>query len=225
MTPQAVSSPKRVSENTVDSILSPVVQDVVATGTKNILQSHHVSEGPGRIANSPVPSIFRDDRGSIDRLRVGGKRINILHSKAGVMRSGYLHAESKFDYLMCGKVELWVLTEQGTSKRIYNTHEVFEIPAYTPHILYFMEDTTMTEHWEQSGETRCWIYHPYRRIVDVQNSLHSKSTGQHHLLVPQIEFDRAQNQAPAVPALRSLLWLSTGIAIGAVVGSILAKPK
>lgn len=118
-----------------------------------------------------------------------------------------------------------MLTEHGTTKTIYYPHEVFEIPAYTPHILYFMEESILTEYWEQPSETRCWIYHPYRRIVDVQNSLHSTSTGQHHLLVPQLEFDRAQNLAPAVPDARSLLWLSAGIAIGALVGSIFSKRK
>jgi hypothetical protein len=138
---------------------------------------------------------------------------------------GYLHAETKYDYLLSGKVEVWTLTEHGTSKRIYNPHDVFEIPAYTPHILYCIEDSILTEYWEQPGETVCWIYHPYRRIVDVQNSLHVTSTGQHHLLVPQIEFDRLQNQAPAVPDLRSLLWLSTGIAMGAVVGILVSKTK
>jgi hypothetical protein len=58
MAPQATSLPKQVPKSTVDNILFPVVEDVVATGTKNILQSHHISEGPGRIANSPVPSVF-----------------------------------------------------------------------------------------------------------------------------------------------------------------------
>ena len=38
--------------------LNPTVEDQVHCGTEAILQSHHVREGPGRIANAPVPSVF-----------------------------------------------------------------------------------------------------------------------------------------------------------------------
>ena len=38
--------------------IPPEVDDNVATGTDKILQSPHVSEGPGRIANAPVPSVY-----------------------------------------------------------------------------------------------------------------------------------------------------------------------
>ncbi len=41
-----------------DLSLNPTVADQVATGTDAILASPHVSEGPGRIANAPVPSVF-----------------------------------------------------------------------------------------------------------------------------------------------------------------------
>jgi hypothetical protein len=61
----------------------------------------------------------RDDRGSIDRLRVGGKRINLLSSKTGVMRSGYLHPEPKYGFVVCGEVEVWVLTNTGTEKKVH----------------------------------------------------------------------------------------------------------
>jgi len=38
--------------------LSPRVADQVSTGTIAILESPHVTEGPGRIANAPVPSVY-----------------------------------------------------------------------------------------------------------------------------------------------------------------------
>ena len=38
--------------------LSPEVEDHVVVGSEKILDSPHVSEGPGRIANAPIPSIF-----------------------------------------------------------------------------------------------------------------------------------------------------------------------
>lgn len=60
-TAQHSNTPRRVSARTVDDLLSPVVEDEVATGTKSILNSSHISEGPGRIANAPVPSVFVSD--------------------------------------------------------------------------------------------------------------------------------------------------------------------
>lgn len=39
-------------------LLNPTVEDIVAVGTDAILESPHISDGPGRIANAPVPSVF-----------------------------------------------------------------------------------------------------------------------------------------------------------------------
>ena len=57
-----------------------------------------------------------------------------------------------------------------------------------------MEDSIISEWWDQSGDTQCWYYHPYRRIVDVQNSLICTSMGQHHFLVPQTDFERQEQE-------------------------------
>ena len=49
-------------KNSIDNFngppIPPEVDDNVATGTIKILQSPHISEGPGRIANAPVPSVY-----------------------------------------------------------------------------------------------------------------------------------------------------------------------
>lgn len=68
--------------------------------------------------SSSFTILQRDDRGTIDRLRVGGKRINLLYSVSGVMRSGYLHPETKYGFVVSGEVEVWVLTNQGTDKKV-----------------------------------------------------------------------------------------------------------
>jgi hypothetical protein len=138
------------------------------------------------------------------------------------MRSGYCHPETKYDFVISGQVEVWLLTPQGTDKTIYPPGESFEIPPYTPHILHFLSHTVLAEWWEQPGESRCWLYHPYRNIVDVQNSLLSTSTGQHQLLVPQNDFDRQQDPATG---MKSLFLVSTGIVIGVMIGSILPRPS
>ena len=92
-----------------------------------MLASPHVSEGPGRIANSPVPSIYVDDRGEIHRFRVGGTRINMLFSKKDVMRSGYLHNHKTFTFVVKGKVELWLLEQEGTVKTVYGAGSFFQV--------------------------------------------------------------------------------------------------
>ena len=89
------------------SDLPCAVTEQVPVGNRQILESPHVSEGPGRIAKAPVPSIYVDDRGDIHRLRVGGQRINLLFSKKGVMRSGYLHPHVMQDVVIRGQVEVW----------------------------------------------------------------------------------------------------------------------
>ena len=147
------------------SNLSPCVADQVAVGTAEILESGHVSEGPGRIASAPVPSIFTDDRGSIHRLRIGHQRINLLYSQKECMRSGYLNSVLTHDFVISGRVEVWILTETGTTKTIYGPREYFSVDAYVPHILYFLEDSNLVEWYD--GILQLWYYHPFRNIGEL----------------------------------------------------------
>ena len=189
----------------------------VEVGTEDVLESPHVSEGPGRIASAPVPSIFVDDRGEIHRLRVGGKRINMLFSKKDVMRSGYLHNHKTFSFVVSGKVELWLLKPEGTVKTVHGPNEFFCVESFYPHILHFLEDTIISEWWE--GKFQCWYYHPYRRLVQLQNELVancnkddvSSSIGQFQRLVPA-----DLGEATTGTALGALLWMGTGVIVGAV---------
>ena len=165
----------------------------------------------------------RDDRGSIHRLRIGGKRINLLFSKVAVMRSGYLHPETKHDFIISGEVEVWVLTPTGTEKTIYGPLQSFDIDPYVPHILHFLQDSVIAEWWEQPGDFVCWYYHPYRRIVDIQNALIATSTGQHQLLVPQDDVLGMSTQPLIPPVVSKFFWWSTGVAMGIAVGTMLAN--
>jgi hypothetical protein len=97
---------------------------------------------------------------------VGGKRVNMLSSKKDVMRGGYLLATTSYVYVLSGTVEVWSLNDSGTAKAIYERHEFFSIPAWTPFILHFLQDTQSVEYWE--GEFRCFYYHPYRvRLISI----------------------------------------------------------
>lgn len=196
------------------------VTDMVPVGTAAILDSPHVSEGPGRIANSPVPSIYSDDRGEIHRLRVGHRRLNLLSSKQGVMRSGYLHPHIMSHFVVSGKVEVWTLGTDATTKTLYGAGDFFTLASYVPHILHFLEDTISLEFWE--GQFICYYYHPYRRVVQLQNSLvedsNSRNTSLHQHLVPQ---DRHENTS----STSAVFWCTAGIVVGFVLGTVLSAGR
>lgn len=118
------------------------------------------------------------------------------------------------------------MKSKGTEKTVYRTHESFEIPKYTPHLLHFLEDSVLAEWWTQPNDSQCWYYHPYRNIVDVQNSLVSTSTGRHSILVPQHDYDQwAKELAANENGWGSMLWMLTGLSIGVILGITLSKPK
>ena len=160
------------------SQLSPCVADQVSVGTIQILESSHVSEGPGRIASAPIPSVFIDDRGSIHRLRAGNsQRVNLLASVKDSMRSGYLHNVLTHDFVLSGRVQVWTLAESGTIKTEFGAHEYFTIAPFVPHILFYLQDTNMVEWYEtnssaggSASDFKLWYYHPYRNIVNIQVS-------------------------------------------------------
>lgn len=205
-------------------------------GTPDILISSHVREGPGRIMNAPVPSVFNDDRGSIHRLRVGGKRINLSHSEAGIMRSGHLYPITTHVFVISGTVEVWLLQQTtGTKKVVHTTGDTFEIPPYTPHILNFVTHCILTEWWEQHGDAQCWIFQPFRNIVDVQNAMIStntvnRSTGYHQLLIPQNDYEQRELSSSSSSSstvissiVTALCYTSIGITVGTVLGIVLSS--
>jgi hypothetical protein len=62
------------------NILHPNVEDQVATGTEAILQSPHISDGPGRIANAPVPSVYvRSGKVPLDVALVMELVVRLIH--------------------------------------------------------------------------------------------------------------------------------------------------
>jgi hypothetical protein len=68
------------------------IEDGALVGSAAILNpSPRVNTDPMVNRPVPVPSIFRDARGSIHNLQVQDFRINLLHTVQGVMRSGDIH--------------------------------------------------------------------------------------------------------------------------------------
>ena len=213
------------------SQLSPCVADQVSVGTVKILESGHVSEGPGRIATAPIPSVFTDDRGSIHRLRIGHQRVNLLYSLKDSMRSGYLHNVLTHDFVISGRVQVWTLAEKGTEKKEYGPHEYFTIDTYVPHILFYLEDTNMVE-WYDGGATefKLWYYHPYRNIVNIQNSaLASQNSPRHHRLVLKDEEPSASansgstgGDGPSISRTTFIFWTTAAVVAGWFLGVMAA---
>jgi len=152
-------------------------------GTPALMDSPLIVRAPDRINRPvPVPSVYRDGRGEIHNLLVGGRRLNLLHTRRGVLRSGDVHAHPQRDFVFDGRVRVTMLTkptgENGApnnagnattttateTTNIYSTNEYVAIPAYTPHLFEFLEDTVMAEWWD--GPFAAWFYEPYRRRVE-----------------------------------------------------------
>jgi len=115
----------------------------------------------------PAPSIYYDVRGEIHNVRVNGlHRINILHTRAGFLRSGDLHPNEQCDFVFSGRVRVWTLAEDGsTTTTTYGQRSFISIPRGVPHVFEFVEDTVMAEWWEPQG-FQAWFYGPYRDIVN-----------------------------------------------------------
>ena len=118
---------------------------------------------------------------------------------------------------------------------MYKEKESFQINPWTPHILFFLQDSIITEWWE-ADEFQCYYYHPYRKIIDVQNSLVAReneenmlhgggvsksATGRYQRLIPQDEAGLAaavQHNGTLVGRLGTLLLVTVAAAVGVVVG-------
>jgi hypothetical protein len=175
---------------------------------------------------------------------VGGQRLNLIYTVEGAMRSGYLHPHEMYTTVLSGRVEVWTLTETDTQKTIYGPYEHFTVPAYVPHILYFLAPTTIAEWWDANVQFSCYYYHPYRKILDVQNSIFateqnaaaaannnastsSSSTtqslkknhvGHHQFLIPQDQASIQQNDSRSF-GMTTLLWMTVSGVVGAAVGA------
>jgi hypothetical protein len=102
-----------------------------------------------------------------------GKRINIVQTCQGAMRSGDLHPNTQCSFVFEGSVEVWIPQRDGSTKKFkLGPRDYFEVPAYVPHVEHFLQDTIHAEWWEANDVTgangfRHWLYAPYRRLVDL----------------------------------------------------------
>lgn len=140
--------------------------DGALVGTAQLLrESPNVTKAPATF-NQHVPSIYVDGRGEIHNILAGNKRINVLYTKAGVMRSGDIHANTQHDFVFEGSVEVWFLETNGTTiKQKYGAYQYICVPPYTPHVFHFLQDSVMSEWWEPEP-FEAYFYTPYRQVVE-----------------------------------------------------------
>jgi len=216
---------------------------LAGVGTASMLSLPCVRRAPDRVNRPvPVPSVYVDGRGEIHNFSIGGglgssggggfatsagTRINLLYTKAGVMRSGDIHRHSQRDFVFTGRVRVWTLDEKDgttTNKREYGPNEYIEIPPYVPHLFEFVDDTVMAEWWD--GPFEAWFYEPYRKIVAESTvaAASSDAGGQqgkgrfyHYVLQSQEGRTEAASGSADKSASR-MVWLATGLAIGLGVG-------
>lgn len=143
--------------------------DAIFTSSPNVIPHHcsDVDSNPHKRMGIPTPSIYSDNRGEIHNIKVNNdKRINILYTKRGYLRSGDLHPNTQCDFVFSGKLRVWTLEDDGSTKITnYGAHDFITIPRAVPHVFEFVEDTVLAEWWEPPG-FQAWFYKPYRDIVN-----------------------------------------------------------
>jgi hypothetical protein len=191
-------------------------------GTPDILSHSDVSDASNANQPVPVPSIYQDERGEIHNLKIGDERLNLLRTKAGVMRSGDLHADTQHDFVFSGKVRVWIMNENGiTEKTVYGPYQYLEISPYVPHIFEFLEDTVIAEWWDRPFHA--WFYQPYRRIVQLSFQTTTTTTTLGHFS-HDIMVDREAIVDVSTSSLAAKWWC-TGVVIGMTIGYLLGRRR
>lgn len=111
-----------------------------------------------------VPSVFRDARGAVHNMQIGGFRFNVLVSQANTLRSGDVHRSNQYDMLFTGSVQVTTREHGVDINRTYTAPAFITIPAHVPHIFRSLDATVMAEWWDDAFEAR--YFRPYRDVVD-----------------------------------------------------------
>ena len=113
-------------------------------------------------------TVFYDERGEIHNIKANDRRVNILYTRAGYLRSGDLHPNDQLDFVFSGRVRIWTLQSDGTTRiTTHGKNDFIRIPRAVPHVFEFVEDTVLAEWWEPQG-FQAWFYKPYRDIVNAR---------------------------------------------------------
>jgi len=109
-------------------------------------------------------TILCDERGKIIKT---GKDVNLIFTKKGAMRSGDVHPNIQYDYIISGEVTVKRLENKYEMTETFLAGDTIVIKPNIPHLFIFNEETEMLEWW--SGKFECKYYKPYRDIVEGKN--------------------------------------------------------
>jgi len=113
-----------------------------------------------------MSDLYEDARGVIQTVRLRGKRVNILFSKAGTYRSGDKHPVIQHDIIISGKAWVQYPIADGNHRFPLFAGYLCQVPAHVPHLFHFDEDTLMVEWWGEGEEPQVEYYPPYRDVVE-----------------------------------------------------------
>lgn len=93
---------------------------------------------------------FADERGTIDQLiHEGYRQINVITSKAGVLRGGHYHKlNDEAFYIVSGALKLTV----GMQEYTFQAGDFFGIEPYDMHSFAFLEDTVLVSMYSNGVE-------------------------------------------------------------------------
>jgi len=135
--------------------------------------------------NKKPPTVFKDCRGEIRKIKFHGAEFNLVFTKAGALRSGDVHPSMQHDLLLSGQIEIvrhvHYVDVYGGAKGPKTGDEtavlsrgssLMNICAGTPHLFRSVTDSVVLEWWD--GPFKAKYYRPYRKLVEKWIKEHSK---------------------------------------------------
>ena len=88
---------------------------------------------------------FSDDRGTLIQLCRGGySQINVVTTRAGVVRGGHYHKlNTEIFYMISGKCHVTTRKDGKVESEIFETGDFFRIEPFTIHDFEYLENTVM----------------------------------------------------------------------------------
>lgn len=97
---------------------------------------------------------FEDERGKLTQLvNKGFKQINVIESKAGVLRGGHFHKVNREAFFIIeGFLELTAIKADKEIKYKFGKGDMFLIPELVSHDFYFITDTVLVSMYDNGVE-------------------------------------------------------------------------
>lgn len=98
---------------------------------------------------------FEDNRGRLTQIvHDGYKQINVLINNANITRGGHFHKVStECFYVVRGSVNIKVKKDDIEEEYTFNENDLFEIPPYVIHSMYFPEECILVALYDRPIES------------------------------------------------------------------------